>query len=141
MNWGKSIVLSFVLFAIFIAVLVTYCLREDISLVSQEYYKDELVYQKQIERMKNTLALKEKPAIEIIGQQKIQINFSLDSKIEKGKLNLFCPSNSQFDKSFELLSGQSQQFDITSVHKGAYRIKLLWSMDGKDYYLEKDISI
>ena len=45
MNWGKSIVLAFVLFAVFIGVLVAVCVREDISLVSRNYYNEELDYQ------------------------------------------------------------------------------------------------
>ncbi|HCW08321.1 MAG TPA: hypothetical protein DGG95_13255 [Cytophagales bacterium] len=140
MNWGKWIILSFVLFGLFIFTLVGLCFREDISLVSKEYYKEELAYQKQIQRMQNTLALKEKPAIEIADHQ-LQINFKNDFTIESGQLNLFCPSNAQYDKSFELQPNPSQHFDIGSVHSGAYRVKLMWSMNGKDYYLEKDISI
>ena len=56
MNWGKSIVLSFVLFAAFIVTLVTVCLRQDISLVSKEYYKEELQYENQLTRLKKCFA-------------------------------------------------------------------------------------
>jgi hypothetical protein len=40
MNWGKWIIVSFVLFAGFIGTLVTVCVRQDISLVSKDYYKE-----------------------------------------------------------------------------------------------------
>ena len=59
MNWGKSIILAFVLFAGFIATLVVVCVREDISLVSKDYYKEELLYQDQIQRLNNASQLKE----------------------------------------------------------------------------------
>ena len=48
MNWGKSIVLSFILFAAFIGTLVTVCIRQDISLVSKDYYEEELQYDKSV---------------------------------------------------------------------------------------------
>ena len=60
MNWGKSIVLAFILFAVFIGVLVFVCVREDVSLVSKNYYKDDLEYQSQIDRVRNTDELAKK---------------------------------------------------------------------------------
>ena len=56
MNWGKWIIVSFVLFAAFIGILVVICVRQDISLVSKNYYQEELAYQQQIDRMNNGTA-------------------------------------------------------------------------------------
>jgi hypothetical protein len=42
MSWGKWIVVSFLLFAGFIATLVTICMKEDVGLVSSSYYDEEL---------------------------------------------------------------------------------------------------
>ena len=47
MNFGKWIVVAFVFFSLFIGTLVTVCVRQDISLVSTDYYKEELIYQDQ----------------------------------------------------------------------------------------------
>ena len=53
------------MFAAFIATLVTVCLRQDISLVTREYYKEELNYQAQINRIAHTTMLSEKPSIQV----------------------------------------------------------------------------
>ena len=66
MNWGNGIIFSFVLFAIFIAILVTVCVRQDISLVSSDYYQEELKYQDQITRINNTSKLDTQPVIKIV---------------------------------------------------------------------------
>ena len=74
MNWGKWIIVSFVLFAAFIGTLVTVCMRAEVSLVSKDYYKEELEFQKQIVRIENTSALESKPAI-VAGKGIIEITF------------------------------------------------------------------
>ena len=103
MNWGKSIVLSFVLFAAFIGTLVTVCLRQDISLVSKEYYKEELQYENQLTRLKNVTQLKSKPVIKVLENNTIQITFDRFDNMEKGELRLFRPSDSSKDKKYSIV--------------------------------------
>src|SRR6185369_10181200 len=101
MNWGKSIVVVFVLFALFIGVLVTVCIRQDISLVSPDYYRDELAYQTQIDRLNNTQQLEHKPSALFSGGF-VEVNFKNLPSVERGELILFCPSDVRFDKKFLL---------------------------------------
>jgi hypothetical protein len=142
MNWGKSIIVAFVLFAIFIATLVIVCVRQDISLVSKNYYKDELAYQDQIQRMNNTAMLEEKPAIKVVGHQ-LQIEYSQFSLVDRGELKLFCPSNTAMDRDFKIRSSNAhtQYFELDHLQKGMYRVKLRWSMKGKEFYKESIINI
>jgi len=137
MNFGKWIVLSFVLFALFIGTLVWLCVREDISLVSKDYYKEELDYQKQIERQQNTLQLQQKPTVKLVNQS-LQVEVA---KIEKGNLKLFCPSNSKMDRQFEFSSSNQQTVNVSSLQKGKYIVKLFWQSEGKEFYYEQEIFI
>lgn len=143
MNWGKWIVVSFVLFAVFIATLVTVCVREDISLVTRDYYKDELVYQSQLDRMNNAARLDHKPVISVMTNKLLKIEFNVSEKVEKGELQLFCPSNARFDRHFEIASNadNEQFFPIDNLQKGMYRAKLSWTMSGKEYYVEEIIHL
>src|SRR5690242_12740594 len=124
MNFGKWIVVSFVLFALFIGTLVTLCIREDISLVSKDYYKEELDYQSQIKRLNNTESLQQKPTIKYIAQVGLKVVWGSNTKIEKGELKLFCPSDSKLDKQFQLKTSAEQVFEMSSIKKGMYHIKL-----------------
>ncbi len=142
MNWGKWIVVSFVLFAMFIGTLVTVCVRQDINLVSKNYYADELAYQQQIERINNTSRLEEKPDISI-SNGVIEIKFNQFNAMDKGEIKLFRPSDVRLDKQFALqVSEQTQQqFDVSTLPGGMYRVKMLWSMNGKEYYIEDMITL
>ncbi len=138
MNWGKWIAVSFILFALFIGVLVTICVRQDISLVATDYYKQELDFQQQIDRSKNTLHLEVKPEISIVNDY-LQVSYKNFNTIRNGELKLFRPSNAKFDLSFELkpTSDTIQVFNIREKEKGMYKAKMKWSVDDKEYYLEK----
>jgi hypothetical protein len=142
MNPGKWIVVVFILFTAFIGTLVTICVREDISLVAKDYYSQELVYQEQISRMNNAAALTEKPDI-IITQDFIRVTFDSLSFIDHGKLELFCPSDSKMDRSFQIPESDDQKFTyaLSGLKPGMYRVKLLWSMEGKDYYQEEIVNL
>ena len=143
MNWGKSIVLSFILFAAFIGTLVTVCVRQDISLVSKDYYKEELQYENQLTRLKNVSQLASKPVIKVLENKTIQITFDRFADMEKGELRLFRPSDSSKDKKYALVptSMATQEFPTTDLTPGMYRAKMQWTMNGKEFFLEEVIFI
>jgi hypothetical protein len=140
MNWGKWIVVSFILFAVFIGVLVAVCVRQDINLVADDYYKQELDYQKQIERLNNAHALAVKPVISVANSS-LQISFKDFNRIKQGELTLFRPSDASADLKFEMkiTADTIQSFDIRMSPKGMYKAQLKWSMDEKEYYFEETI--
>ncbi|HEU5290471.1 MAG TPA: FixH family protein [Cyclobacteriaceae bacterium] len=140
MNWGKWIVVSFILFAIFIGTLVFVCVREDISLVANDYYKQELDFQKQIERDKNTLALSVKPDISVVNSS-VLIAYKELSNLQQGELKLFKPSNAASDLIFAIKSTADTVliFDLHDHEKGMYKAQFKWSMNNREYYLEKTI--
>jgi len=140
MNWGKWIVVSFILFALFIGTLVIVCVRQDISLVASDYYKQELEYQKQIDRDRNTRALVVKPDISIVNNS-VQVSFQEFGKIQSGELKLFRPSNAASDLIFDLrpTADTVVVFDLQHQERGMYRAQLKWTMRDQEYYLEKVI--
>lgn len=142
MNWGKWIIVSFGLFAIFIATLVTICVRQDIGLVSKDYYKDELVYQDQIERISNAHALVSKPVISVVDQTLLQVRFEQFSNIENGELLLFSPGDAKRDKKFVLkpTTANVLQFHMDAVPQGMYKARMKWQMGDKEFYIEEIIN-
>jgi hypothetical protein len=143
MNWGKWIVVAFVLFAVFIGIIVAISMRQDINLVSKSYYQDELVYQEKLNRKNNTEQLKQKPEVDIVENTYLKVYFPEAKFIEQGEVQLFRPSSGKFDQRFKLTSAADsvQVFRVTNLIPGAYRVKLTWTMEGIDYYLEKVIVI
>ena len=143
MNFGKWIVVSFILFAVFIGTLVTICVRQDVNLVSKDYYQEELAYQDQIQRLNNTEKLQQKPIMKIVENSFLKVDFMQTEAIQNGELKLFCPSNPKMDKNFKLNTSDngSQLIELSGMQTGMYKAKLLWTMDGKEFYFEEIINI
>ena len=140
MNWGKWIVVSFILFAMFIGTLVFVCVREDISLVANDYYKQELDFQKQIDRDKNTLALAVKPDISVVNTS-VLIAYKELNNLQQGELKLFKPSNAASDLVFNIKTTSDTVliFNLHDRERGMYKAQFKWSMNNQEYYLEKTI--
>lgn len=136
MNWGKGIVLTFVLFAAFIGVLVTVCVKQNISLVSKEYYAEELNYQQQIDELNNAALLKEKPVISV-HEKHIDVHFP--SKVQLGELKLMRPSDPRFDAHFAVDS--TSTFDLSQYPYGKYNASLRWQTDGKAYLMQMPVNL
>lgn len=143
MNWGKWIVVSFVLFAGFIGVIVTISMRQDVSLVSKNYYRDDIMYQQQLDRKNNTEQLSAKPEITIVNRAYLQIYFPEAKLIEQGEVQLFRPSSDKLDQRFKLNASADsvQLFRLPDLKSGAYRVKMVWTMEGMEYYFEKFVVI
>lgn len=141
MNIGKWIVVSFVLFAAFIATLVTVCIRQDVSLVSKNYYEEELHFQQQIERAKNTSALETKPVVTLDGTM-LTIAFNQSQPVTEGTLDLFCPSNAKMDRTYKLAPElNAQSFDLDGLNRGMYRVRLKWTMGSSQFYQEEVVNL
>ena len=141
MNWGKWIIVTFVVFALFMAGLVAVCMREDISLVSRNYYQDELSYQQQIERLNNAKRLQTQPEMAIT-KEGLKIQFPLNGHVQSGTIQLLRPSDLRWDRNFRLSAERTTQvFDISTLPQGMYRAKMQWTMDGKEYQVESVIHI
>lgn len=142
MNFGKWIFISFVLFAMFIGTLVVVCVRQDVSLVAPDYYKQELVFQNQIDRRNNANLLPVRPTFEI-EQSKLTVVFSDFQKVANAELKLFRPSDEKLDQTFNLqpVSGSQQSVDLSSVQRGMYKVSLSWAMDEKEYFVEETLYI
>ena len=139
MNFGKWIVVAFISFALYIAVLVVICVKQDVNLVSKDYYRDELKYQEKLDRINNTNRLAHLPTIAIQNGQ-VKISFVGNSAIQNGELKIEGPSNAQLDRNFSLAPEQlSQEFSLGNWTSGLYRASVTWTMEGKEYYFEKQI--
>lgn len=142
MNWGKGIIVSFVMFAAFIGALLFACLREDVSLVSADYYKMELEYEGQIVRINNTRKLAEKPRLEVAGDS-LLLHYAELPRVTAGELVLFRPSDARLDKTFRFhaTGGGVMSFNLGSLPSGMYKARLSWTADGKEYFMEEVVQL
>jgi len=142
-NWGTGIVIAFILFIGFILFFVIKASTQkkyNYDLVSQEYYKDELNYQSEIDKLNNTKKLKIKITATKTNDG-IEITFPKNYLTENinGKVSLYRPSNQSldFDIPFVLSERTTLLIPDNKLVGGRWDIYLTWQKDGKEYAYKK----
>jgi len=144
-NWGTGIVIAFVLFMSFILYFVIKAsTNKDYQheMVSEDYYKDELVYQKDIEQLKNTQEIK--GGIQLTKTAEgIEVIFPENYKDKelKGLISLYRPSNQSLDVDYPFVLSNTYTLLIPDqkLVGGRWDIKLSWKDMEKDYLFKKSI--
>jgi len=143
-NWGKGIVIAFVLFMSFILYFVIKVQSDDKydnELVTQEYYKKEKLVQDNIESIQNTNSLEGKVTI-TKSEEGLLVRFpsTLDPKLIKGKVSLYRPSNQKLDfETLISLSGSDLLIPKNNLVGGLWGITVSWEYEGKTYLNKEEI--
>ncbi|NHE56148.1 FixH family protein [Cyclobacterium plantarum] len=141
MNWGNGIVLVFVVFVAIMATMVTICMKQDdLHLVTENYYEEEIKYQEHIDKVSNSLE-SSKEAMSFDAQAKmLDLNLPVGAK---GELHLFRPSDARMDKKIDvnIKDTEVNTVDLNSLSPGYWRVKLSWERDGVGFFEEKKIDL
>ena len=141
MNWGKSIVLAFVLFAAFILYMVVRAFQEDFDLVTEDYYAQEIAYQKKLEQKSNYENLEEKVAVKMQSEN-IAITFP-EGQFPTGEIHMYHPSKKALDRRFPIALNETneQLVSMNELIQGQYRINITWKSEGVEYFQQEKIYI
>ncbi len=141
-NWGTGIVIAIVSFIGFILFLITLMMSDenlDHELVTEDYYKKELVYQEEIDAEKNAQLLSENIKISKTDEGLLIVfpqNFDY-SKIV-GNVSLYRPSNKNLDFEIPLdLSSHQLLIPKNNLVEGRWNVYVNWVYEGITY-LYKD---
>jgi nitrogen fixation protein FixH len=141
MNWGKGIIIVFVIFFAGMAFMAYKSMTKNIDLVAQNYYEKEIKYQNQIDKINSTSSLKEKLMIETTGGSLV-ITYPETTGL-KGDISFYRPSDAKKDFKLPVEAGKDnkQIINTQTLLKGLWRVQVNWSADGLDYYNEEKIMI
>jgi hypothetical protein len=144
MSWGNKILIVFISFAGLISYMVYRCTQVPISLVTKDYYKDELAYQQIIDESHNANELGNKIRF-MQGNQYLTIAFpqEIENQSIRGEIIFYRPSDDKKDLKWklELSSNRIQLFDLKKFFPGHYMAKIRWESNGIKYYQEKPVTI
>jgi len=144
-NWGTGIVLAFIGFIGFIMYFIIQMSvnkKYDHDLVTEDYYKQELQFQNDINKEENSKSLKEN-----VSWQKtdngLLITFpqELNENEIKGKVFLYRPSNKQLD--FEIpisISNHNLLIPDSRLLDGRWNIKIDWKYKESSYLYKEEIN-
>lgn len=143
-NWGVGIVIAFVLFIgfiMFFVIKMNTSSKYDHDLVTEEYYKEELEYQKNIDKETNARKLLTDVKWEKTAEG-LQIVFpsELEYKDIKGKVFLYRPSNKHLDLKVPIsLSNHYLLIPDNRLLDGRWNIYVDWQYKGTDYLFKEEI--
>lgn len=145
MSWGYKIALMYGGFVVFIISMVTLCIKQDdIHLVSKEYYKEEIAYQDQIDKLTNVQQLQSGVHFRYLHQTQ-EVLFSLPETMREatGEFLFFRPADARKDKRIALhLDEKGKQLvPVEGLDKGLWKVKVQWTFNNTPYFNEQILVI
>jgi hypothetical protein len=141
MDWGKGILVTIIAFVSFILVLVTISIRQDdIHLVTENYYEEEIKYQEHIQREKATASLGRDVLLLDSHAKVIRLDLPIGAE---GSLHFFRPSDARLDRKIPIIITNlgGSEIPLGSLLPGYWRVQLNWTENGVNYYQEKKIAL
>jgi len=141
-NWGTAMVIAMVLFMAFILQFVYRSIAVDKyehHLVSEDYYKDELYYQQEIDKMNNASKLTQNVKVDRVGEGML-VSFPDEMNFTKitGIVYFQRPSDERLDFKKEIsLSDHIMLIKDDKLINGKWKVKIDWKY-GNDEYLFKE---
>jgi hypothetical protein len=140
-NWGYKIVFIYVVFVSGILYLVVQSSRQQMDLVTDDYYAQEIRYQEKIDQSKRAAALSESIHYQLINDG-IEIIFpkEFQGKTITGNALLYYPANEQKDVAAVVNTNQGKMLiTIPDKRSGMHILKITWEADGVSYYFEESV--
>lgn len=139
-NWGTGIALFYGTFVVVLLYFVIKSTGQDNSLVSDQYYADDLAYQQHYDKLRNAQSLEQDLEISApVDEGQVLLQFPANLGSVQGTIHFFCPSDSKQDFSVPVKVDTSylQSVPHTSLKKGMWRIKVDWEAGGTAYFREE----
>ena len=143
LNWGWALVISLVLFAVFIGQFFVRGFSHRADLVADDYYNQEINYQKHINDAANAKALGTITFVPIDGKIGIKFPVGFEGINASGNIQLYRPDNSDFDQTIPLAidSLNIQVLASDNMLRGLWRIKIDANLNGTGYFWEESINL
>jgi hypothetical protein len=142
-HWGTGILIFLILFLLAAGFFIAFAMRQDISLVHEDYYERGVNHSSQIKIEERSAAL----AGAVYTKQdraylKIGVDSSLSTRMDSAFLLLFRPSNQSLDikTPFDPSKGELL-IPKKELELGRYILKLSWSFEGLKYEIQETVVI
>jgi nitrogen fixation protein FixH len=144
MNWGTGLAIVLILFIgfiMFFVIKISTDKKYDYDLVTEEYYKKELIFQKAMDDEENSNTL----SVSIIGEKTeagwmLTFPENLDYSKITGTVLLYRPSNKKLDFQIPLqLSAKNLLIPDDRLVAGRWNTIIQWNYEGEDYLYKNEI--
>lgn len=140
-NWGYKITVFYLVFIAGIMYLVIQSSRQQMDLVTPDYYAQEIKYQDKIDQSKRANGLSEQIRYQV-SETGILINFpkEFQGKNITGNVQLYYPADEKKDVLANVQTDQNQfLLAIPDKRSGMHILKVNWEVAGVRYYFEEPV--
>ena len=142
--WPFAIIGWFLLFGSAMAAWVVVAVRNDPELVRPDYYEHEIAYQKQIDRLIRTAAVRSQVSAvseHSRGQVVLQIPAIHLADLPIGTIHFYRPSNAKLDFDLPLAVDEqgSQIIPASNLQGGLWKVRVHWTASGKEYFHDQSL--
>lgn len=143
LSWGYRILILYFSFFLMMLTFVIVCYQQNIDLVAEDYYAQELAHQSRMN--------------EIINRNEQNLSFKLDHRtdrseivlsfpaaVDSGKLTLFRPDDKKLDRHLALqtsVANSQVKVSTLGLKKGLWRIQASWSSMGLPLFQEEKVYV
>jgi hypothetical protein len=145
-HWPTGLTIFYILFMLLTVAVVIFSSFHRIDLVAEDYYQQEMSYQRQIDRIQRTDSLSA-PVRWIYDRlnKSLTLHFPPELKAYevKGNLVFFRPSDAHQDWTIplQLSIDNKQTLNISQLSPGFWKIKIFWETQQKEFYTEGNLVI
>lgn len=144
MNWGKGLAISLIAFAVMMAAFGIASARRTETLVTENYYAEELKYQERIDAQTRTKALSAPVSI-VIAEDRVRLQFpaEMEGKAITGNLRLLRPNDARADRDVAIAAESNGSFTSKALDlwPGRYDASLEWQVDGITYHTAEKLVV
>ena len=141
MNWGKGLTIAIIAFMSFILYMViTLMTKGNADLVSEDYYKKEIEYEKEITALKNSENATEKVTINDKGEF-IVFQFPTTKEIDNIEIHLLRPNNDKADLTFSEKDTKNVMIEKKKLEKGIYKASIRYDSEGQPFLQKEELNI
>ena len=142
--WPYGIVVFFGLLFCGMAVVVAIAATHRESMVSENYYEQELKFQDRIDSAAR--AQKSGASIQldaVAGKLLVAVPARQVAQKFSGAIEFYRPSSPKLDCAFQFAprADGTQTLDVSKLAAGLWQVRVKWSAGGQDYFLEEKITI
>lgn len=140
MNWGTGIGIVIAVFILMTLGFVTIAMRQNVDLVAEDYYEQDLDYEMKIEQARNARNTATIPDVRQDETGCIRLDFPA---AVAGSVFLYRASDKILDmhKSFQTDTSGKGQVCPENFPPGAWKIYLTWQYQGLDCYSEHSLMV
>lgn len=143
--WPYAIIGWFALFGTAMAAWIVVAVRNDMDLVSADYYEREILHQRQIDRQARTHPIQSEVKVAYDdAQQRITVALPASHAAQaRGKINFYRPSDAKLDREAKLSvnAGGEQALDAKPLRPGLWKVRVQWTVAGEEYFFDQAVTI